>query len=580
MRDLLAHRGPDGAGLWEHENVLLGHRRLAIRDLGVGGQQPLATPDGRHVLVYNGELYGEQDLRQQLTGMGVTLRSSCDSEVVLWALATMGEAALPLLRGMYALAWYDTLEQRLVLARDPLGMKPLYYRPGRDEIAFASELPALLAQPGQSVEPDLGMVSAYLSTVRSVLGRRTMFEGLRAMEPGSYMVWDARTGKSNVTSWHQGPASSNRPAREETAGFAARLQDSIEEHLVSDRPVAAFLSGGLDSSVVCQVTQARLGNLHTFCARAPEAEAPSEDGPMAELVAEALGTQHRSVVTDRKVFTEYWPHMVQRLGVPLSTPNEVAIYALSREVQAAGYPVVLSGEGADELLGGYELSLQAAWDHLVSGDPTLGGGAYQLHASAWVAREYKQRLLTQEAWEGAQGDRFLVDHYDRTFERCEDEVGPDAHPLEAHLRFLRHQNLPGLLQRLDTATMLASIEGRTPFSDVVFADYAEGLSMDHKFQPERQGAGGLAVAVSGKLILRQAWRGRIPAAVETRSKHSFPLPFQQWMGEAVPVLQRSRFAREVFQPDFLGAVGADPEQFWRFAWPMLNLALWGEQHWG
>ncbi|HPF15880.1 MAG TPA: asparagine synthetase B, partial [Planctomycetota bacterium] len=107
MRDLLAHRGPDGAGLWEHENVLLGHRRLAIRDLGVGGQQPLATPDGRHVLVYNGELYGEQDLRQQLTGMGVTLRSSCDSEVVLWALATMGEAALPLLRGMYALAWYD-----------------------------------------------------------------------------------------------------------------------------------------------------------------------------------------------------------------------------------------------------------------------------------------------------------------------------------------------------------------------------------------------------------------------------------------------------------------------------------------
>ena len=577
MRDTMLHRGPDGAGLLRVQNAVFGHRRLAIRDQGSGGQQPARTSDGRYVLVYNGELYNDGELRERLREQGVELRSACDTETVLQTLATFGVEALSSLRGMFALGFFDTHAGRLVLARDPLGIKPLYYHAGPSELSFASEPPALLAHPGIEAEPDMAMVSAYLSTVRTVLGERTMFRGISALPPGRVLTWDTRSGKTAVERIAQGTqafAVSSGADR-----FVSTLEETVQSHLVSDVPVAAFLSGGIDSSVICEIVQGLRGDLSTFCAQAGLGEEVSEDASMARLVAGRLRTNHLTVRVDGESFGDGWKEMVMRLGVPLSTPNEVALYALSRWVRAAGFPVVLSGEGADEVLGGYELSLQAASDYLQEGGNPLEGGAYQLGAAAWVAPVFKERLLTSKAWDQAGGDGFLLAHYGSAFAECVGEVGPDADPLEAHLRFLRHQNLPGLLQRLDSASMLASVEGRTPFADGRFAAFAEALSMGEKFVPEAPG-GGLATAVSGKLALRRAWRGRLPVEVETRPKHSFPVPFQEWMGPAAKGLLQTDFARGIFREDLATEVAQNPAEHWRFAWPMFNLALWGQSLWG
>ncbi|MEZ6004949.1 MAG: asparagine synthase (glutamine-hydrolyzing) [Planctomycetota bacterium] len=579
MGELLKHRGPDGQGSWAHENAALVHQRLAIRHPGPEGAQPRLSSCGRYALVYNGELYNEPELRAELEGLGFRFTTHCDTEVVLAALIAWRRRALERLRGMFAIGFWDSVEKTLLLARDPLGMKPLYYAWNRGELVFASEIPPLLTLPDLGVNPDWGMVSAYLSTVRSVLGTRTLFEGVSTLEPGTWREWNARSHRSSEGRFHVGPTQGQKPRSNDEV--RAVVEDSVRRHLVSDRPLAAFLSGGLDSSVICEVARRERPQLATFCAAGQGQEGPDEDVSMAAIVARHLGTEHVDVPLDGERFGRDWAEMVARLGVPLSTPNEVAIWGLSRAVAAAGFPVVLSGEGADELLGGYELSLQAAWQHLQGGGALETGGLYELQASSWIGSQYKPRLLAPDIFADADKDGFLFEHYESVFARCAEEVGIGADPLAAHLRFLRCQNLPGLLQRLDTSTMLASVEGRTPLADVVFADFAEALPMQQKFVPDTAGAGGaLAVAVSGKLALRKAWRGRLPREIELRPKHSFPVPFQEWMASQSALLSGSRFGREVFQPDLLEAVAADPTQHWRFAWPMLNLALWGEQHWG
>ena len=194
MRDTMAHRGPDGYGLWRRSNLVLAHRRLAVVDLSPDAAQPMLSHDARYAIAYNGELYNDQELRAELHSRGVRFRTRSDTETLLHALATWGPDALPKLRGMFAFAFIDTLTQRLLLARDPLGIKPLYFRLGvhlgGGEIIFASEIPAILAHPDCPVQPDILAVSAYLTTIRTTAGNNTLFEGVRTLRAGEAMSID------------------------------------------------------------------------------------------------------------------------------------------------------------------------------------------------------------------------------------------------------------------------------------------------------------------------------------------------------------------------------------------------------
>jgi len=347
----------------------------------------------------------------------------------------------------------------------------------------------------------------------------------------------------------------------------AVIVDSVGAHLVSDVPLCTLLSGGLDSSICALIASGgeRAEPLRSYCAGA------ASDGPgdfeHARLVAEHLGTQHAEAVIGGERFVALWRSMVEVLGVPLSTPNETAIYEVARTLRADGCVVTLSGEGADELFGGYDGPLRAAATHVASGNTEPG--LFQLDSAAWVARDQKPLVLTTERFAASGEDRQLVASYVNDFA----EIATSADPLADHLRMMRRVNLTGLLGRLDTATMLASVEGRTPLADKRVAAAAEALPMARRFTFD----GG---ASRTKIALREAFAGDLPEAVIRRPKASFPLPFQGWLRPVAPLLRSSEFARSVFTRDAIDLVSADPGAHWNLAWPMLNVTLWGERWWG
>jgi len=572
----MAHRGPDGAGLWDGGNVVMAHRRLIVIDPSPLAHQPFLSPRGP-VLVYNGELYNDAEVRAALLARGVRTRTQSDTETVLLALETWGEAAFARLRGMYALAYYDPNRKQLLLARDPLGVKPLYWRRVRNgehtDIAFASELKPLACMTAERPRPDLVAVSGYLTTIRTTLGERTLFDGISTVLPGELLTINLG-GRQPVVM-----RSKVLPRAPQAVGglngwSVSDVKDAITEsvhvHLRSDVPTCSLLSGGLDSSIIASLAMAESGRLSTYCSGAPTAEA-GDDFSYARQVAAHLGSSHTEAPVTREMFSQRWSDMVSAAGVPLSTPNEVAINEVARRLRAQGNIVALSGEGADELFGGYDMALAAAarFEQAGGGD----GGQFHLNEIAWTPMNVKQDVLEDDAWRSLERDSALIESYRTEFATAAAERTDDDHPLQPHLRFMRRVNLAGLLLRLDSATMLAGVEGRTPFADSVICDGAEGMAMALKFQPGTEAAGPVHRT---KIALREAFAPLLPAPVLARSKASFPLPFTTWLGDQSEVVRQSLLVRSLFTVAAVEAVCARPAQLWRLAWPMMNLALWGE----
>ncbi|MFN0132199.1 MAG: asparagine synthase (glutamine-hydrolyzing) [Phycisphaerales bacterium] len=580
MRDRMAHRGPDGTGLLDLGHVILAHRRLAVVDLSPAGAQPMTTTDGRFSLVYNGELYNNAELRAELARVGTRLCSTSDAETVLHALACWGTGALPRLRGMFALALFDRVADTLLLARDPLGIKPLLWwkrtRPdGIAEIVAASEPGAILAHPEFRAKPDVATMSAYLTTIRVTLGERTLFEGIRTLEPGTSLNFDLRAAGLPA---ERGKIAWPEPAPiDPTKANAAReaVEDSVHRHLHADVPVGCLLSGGLDSTIITALARRELAGLRTFASGARGGN-ENDDLAHADAAARELCTRHLEAPVSRGGFAESWRWLVREQGVPLGTPNEVAILHVARAVRSAGIVVALSGEGADELFCGYDAPLlsaarfernEGAADAMAR--TPSGRGLFHLRDAAWMPLELKPTLLSPGLTRAIEGDAALIDDYERAFAlqwRADDMLG-------SHQRFLRRVNLAGLLLRLDSCTMRASVEGRTPLADVAVAALAESMSMEARIDLK-------GTPPETKIPLRRGFADVVPAAVLARPKASFPLPFAAWLEDQAGVLGASRFAREVFSAEAIAAIDANPSAHWRFAWPMLNLAIWGERFWG
>lgn len=578
LRDLMAHRGPDGAGLWRDGSIALAHRRLAVLDPIPAADQPMASADGRWVVVYNGELYNDADLRRDLEHRGVAFRTACDTETLVEALAAWGEAAVARLRGMYAFGAYDRVGHRLLLARDPLGIKPLYWWRGMvgdsPLLLFSSEVRPILEHPAVGVRPDLAALSAYLTTIRTTLGERTLFEGVRSLLPGQRLVLDL-SGERPVEYRHDWWLEHAPPAGPACPVEAVRqaIEDSIAAHLRSDVPLCALLSGGLDSVIVAGEACRHVAMLQTFCAGAPGGD--NDDLAWARRAAEVLGTRHRGIEIDRAGFIECWDDQIRRTGLPLSTPNEVAIRKVAAAIRQAGCVVALSGEGADELFAGYEAPVRTAFDFEsrdAGGDGwSRRAAAFHVESNAWVPVGLKPVVLAPVARAAAEADSALLEHLRQELETLRERFGTRG--LAAHLALHRRINLAGLLLRLDQATMLESVEGRTPMADQELCLLAESLPMDERFRVE----GGV---FEGKRILRRAFAPRLPERVLTRPKASFPLPFQDWMSDAVHWLEGNPWVRDIFSAEAIEAVRHDAGRLWRLAWPLLNLARWGRRWWG
>ena len=599
LRDRLVHRGPDGAGLWAHENVILAHRRLAVIDPTPQGAQPMFgdtdpnTGVPRGVLIYNGELYNDTELRRELEREGARFTTNCDTETVLRALEQWGAEALPRLRGMFALAYYEPGERRLILARDPLGIKPLYYHASAHEVVFSSAIAPMFGVPTVPCAPFLPMVSTYLTTIRTVFGGWTLFDGIRAVQPGEVITIDLSGDVPAMASREYATWSMPVEMDEDEAGHRVRaaVADSVQRHLRSDVPICGLLSGGLDSTVISAIAQHHHPNLRTYCAGAredvPELGALEDDLACAQRVAKELGTAHSEAIVTREHFGQQWPLMIGALGVPLSTPNEVAIHAVAERLRADGCVVTLSGEGADELFAGYERALDSAaefYARRAGGDEAamrVLPGHFEAQATGWMTHQVKGAVVSPKVWHELGQDAWMYAIAQREYEQVSAQVGEG---MQAHLRYTRRVNLQGLLQRLDTATMLAGVEGRTPIADYEVAQLAEALPVSLKYEApigdDSPGAVAVATAQRTKRVLRRAFADVVPGHVLERPKASFPLPFEEWAGDCASVLERGAFARELFSTEAIGSVTASPEAHWNLAWPMINLAMWGEKWWG
>lgn len=610
MRDRMAHRGPDDAGLERLGHVALAHRRLSVLDTSAAGHQPMRIDGsangagGGGWLVYNGEIYNDADVRRELASVGVRFETGCDTETLGRACERWGVGGvLRRVRGMYAFGWLDGRGETLTLARDPIGIKPLYYavidasgESGSREVVFASEIGAILAHPGIGRRPDAVAVSAYLTTIRTTLGERTLYENVKVVRPGEILSVDLREpglritrSSVDVSAWREGGAC-------DAVRLKEVVRESVRVHLRSDVPTCALLSGGLDSSIVCSVANEHIESLRTYCSGAGsgsgggvESGSGSDDFGFARLMAGRLGVCHTEAPVTREMFAERWREMVRRMGVPLGTPNEVAINEVARTLRRAGNVVTLSGEGADEFFGGYDTALSMARFHVERGnaDP----GVFQLSSAAWTPVGSKRGLLREAWWKEAGEDEELIATYRAAFASAADEAEVDAaergasgggggrggvrvEPLEVHLRFQQRVNLVGLLQRLDSATMLESVEGRTPLADVAVRAAAWSLPMSEKFD-ESSAAQGESPNTRTKIALREAFRESLPREVVERPKASFPLPFQSWVADQTALIRGSAYLREVFSEAAIEAVAARPSELWSLAWPMANLAMWG-----
>lgn len=614
MRDRMTARGPDDAGLVAHRNVVFAHRRLSVIDLE-HGQQPMWSPDRRYLLIYNGELYNDAEIRRELSlHHAIDFKTTCDTETLLHAMMTWGPEALNRLRGMFTFALYDFVEDRLLLARDPLGIKPLYYAVVGREVVVASQPGAILAHPAMPAEPDLATVSAYLSTIRTTLGRRTLFVGVQTVLPGECVQMRFEGGAPSIqcTEYWSEPTATRTDLTFEDAAALVRhaVIDSVQSHLRSDVPRCLLLSGGIDSAIVATICR-DLGAsdiMQTWCAADPDD--CGEDRRFASMMADHLGARHHETIVDQAAFHRAWIELIAHNGAPLSTPNETAIHAVAQSLKPYA-TVALSGEGADELFGGYAMPVLCGLDAMRStqhrgrwpggevaheryltelqaqyGTASLGSQAdHYLRCNSWLPSGLKGCVLTEETWREAQSDRLLREEITAQVARADEE---SIEPEQRLLRVQRRINLTGLLGRLDTSTMAASVEGRTPFADVRLAELASSLPFEYKFKSPRAADGGWSSAgeslarggVETKRVLRAAFARDIPMKILQRPKASFPLPFQKWLAPMVDRIADCAAVGPIICPTAFAALRADPAAQWMTLWPLANVALWFEHQWG
>ncbi|HEY5048989.1 MAG TPA: asparagine synthase (glutamine-hydrolyzing) [Rhizomicrobium sp.] len=538
LTDLLSYRGPDGAGYLiaatadGNYQIGLGHRRLSIIDID-GGVQPMQSTDGRIVLIYNGEIYNYIELRAELRALGHVFHSQSDSEVLIEAYRAWGASALGRLRGMFAFALWDADRQQLLLARDPFGKKPLFLAQMNGLLLFSSEIEPLLQYPGISRQVDPAAVDQYLLN-RYVPGPNTFFRDIRKLQPGSSAIWHA--GKLATTRYYTPPVANLSPDIREFEEATAALSDVFDEavriRMRSDAPYGAFLSGGIDSSAIVAAMSRHSDRVRTF-------SVGFRDGAFSELayardVAMRFGTEHSELVVDEDSFLEHWPAAIRHRGAPVSEASDIPILMLS-QAAARSVKMVLTGEGADEMLGGYPKHRAEGWvalyqrlvpqrlhDRIVP--PLARLLPYQARRAQILARILGERdtSLRMRAWFGS---AFGLDR-ERLIGTSGILTPPDrlpvsmqnASPLRRMLYFDQTSWLPdNLLERGDRMMMAGSIEGRMPFMDTKLAAVAARI-------PDRFLVGGRG----GKRVLRAALRSSLPSQILHRRKIGFRVPFHDW----------------------------------------------------
>jgi asparagine synthase (glutamine-hydrolysing) len=588
--DAMVHRGPDDEGFYLDGELGIGNRRLSIIDLP-GGHQPLTNEDESVWITFNGEIYNYRDLRQDLITRGHQFRTHSDTETILHLYEEHDLAFLDHLRGMFALAIWDSRSRRLVLARDRLGVKPLFYslEPGR--LAFASELRALrelLPRP-----PEIEPQSVYdFFGFRYIPAPRTFYRGIEKLLPGHYLLADSRGVRSHAY-WDIPPEEElSKSAKESAAEVVEQLRESVRLRLIADVPLGVFLSGGTDSSAIVAFMAELLARpLRTFSVGFDDPE--YSELPFARAVARRYGTEHHELVVKPEHLSDELPRLVAFRGEPIAEPTDAALYLISR-LASESVKVVLAGEGGDELFAGYPKYAADRLAGLVSALPQEVTGALirwlpyrqrrvKIALEALSIRDEAERSATwfasfsREERESLFAPEFLAQvdpaHPARVFESYLEKVR-DRSPLKRMLYADLKVWLPdNLLLRGDLMTMAASIEERVPFLDHRLVELAARL-------PTRL----LTRGFRTKALLKDALRPYVPEEALLRRKVGFTVPVGDWFKKPL----KSLVADLVLSPEARTRGYFNPASMERYVrehfdgvrdrqkqlWALVNFELW------
>jgi asparagine synthase (glutamine-hydrolysing) len=598
MRDVLTHRGPDESGLHVDAYAALAHRRLSIVDLK-SGQQPLSNEDGSIWVVFNGEIYNHASIRKELEHHGHKYRTRSDTETIVHAYEEWGDACVDRFRGMFAFALWDAPKRRLLLVRDRLGVKPLYWASVGRKLLFGSEIKAILASELIEPQADEEALPELLGT-RYLSGTGTLFRDIQKLLPGHLLVY--QNGSVHIRQYWDVPVGRHVPSdpRDARDQFRALLQESVQLRLMSDVPLGVFLSGGIDSTAVAAI-MARMIDRPVSTFSVAFAEYGYSELAYSREAARAINADAHEVVISAEDFFGALPQLVWHEDEPIAHPSSVPLYFVSKLAQRH-VKVVLTGEGSDELLAGYGKYPRIAWNW-------RAGTIYQKLVPHAVRRAISSRLLPMLRGRMGRYARRSFLGMERTAEamcfdnfasiRLKDQqrlLSPSqraafrSQAYASSVAYFDHPNgrstlldrilyadiktyLVELLMKQDQMSMAASIESRVPFLDHHLVEFAAGLPDEWKLS-----------GWTGKRVLREAMQGVIPESVLTRPKMGFPVPFTAWTRGAwgdvardvlLDKRTRERGILDVVAVDQLirehanGVIDAGER-----IWMLLNLELW------
>ena len=603
MCDVMAHRGPDDDGYFVQGRAGLGIRRLSIIDLATG-HQPISNEDGTLWIVFNGEIYNHALLRERLQARGHRYTTHSDTETILHLYEEYGRDCVQHLRGMFAFAIWDSRQQRLFVARDRLGIKPLYYHVTPERLLFGSEIKVILAFPGVRPAFDRRALPEYLA-FGYLSGPNTFYPGIAKLMPGHTLEVE-ESGQLHIRPyWDLKPAQveAAKPESYYIQSYRDLLEEAVNSHLMSDVPLGVFLSGGVDSSAVAALmTKIRREPVETFSVG--YAEHAYSELPYARQVAQHLNSQHHEVLLSREEFFDCLPSLIWHEDEPIVWPSSVALYVVARLARER-VKVVLTGEGSDETLAGYTryaFTLRnAALDRYYRGvvPSTLRRGVRDaISSSSWLNATLRRKL--EHTFLGRDGDSwssFYFDNFFSAFSAAEqedlltEELAGELKETTAYasvLSYWEHSSGP-MLQRLlytdiktylvellmkqDNMSMAASIESRVPFLDHVLVEFGTGIPQQFQLR-------GLA----GKRVLKRAVEDLLPHSILYRPKLGFPTPWSGWLaGPQLDViknllLEPRSIERGLFQRAAVERLieehRAGHRDHYDRIWRLLNLELW------
>ncbi len=600
MNDQIIHRGPDDGGLLVEGRVGLAMRRLSIIDVQ-SGHQPLSNEDENVWIVFNGEIYNHQQLRVELEAAGHRYRTKSDTETIVHLYEQFGRDCVNHLRGMFAFAIWDRPKRKLFIARDRLGIKPLYYRYADGVFLFGSEIKTLLAYPSVRAGFNQAGLSEYLA-FGYLTGEDSFYAGVKKLLPGHTLELDESGNISIQPYWDLSVAADtdNKPRSHYVKQYRELLEQCVDSHLMSDVPLGVFLSGGLDSSVIAALTAKRRSEpIQTFAVGYGE-EAFSEL-PFARQVAKHIGSEHHEVRLSRQEFFDSLPSLIWHEDEPIVWPSSVSLYAVAKLAREK-VTVVLTGEGSDETLAGYTRYAwtlkNAAWDKVYrSVTPALLRKAVRaaINGGGLPANLHRKLEHTFLVRDGASWPSFYFDNFYSAFSAQEqDDLLSDnakAASRNAYAGSMQHWEhssgdllhrllytdiktyLVELLMKQDQMSMAASIESRVPFLDHKLVEFTASIPAQYAIQ-------GLA----GKRILKEAVEDLLPHDIIYRKKMGFPTPWAYWLaGSQLNDLEKMlssprTLERGFFKPEAVKKLFAEHRAGRRDhgnrIWRLLNLETW------